>query len=75
MNATAPVTEPAMPGVNASTLEWFAYYRQMIAHQANELTRLRAIEAAALRVASSRRMRIVTDQAPLDALDEALETQ
>lgn len=43
--------------------------------QTGELERLRKVEAAALRVASSRRKGIVTDQAPLDALDVALEAQ
>jgi hypothetical protein len=41
----------------------------------SEKERLRKIEAAALRVASSRRNGVVTDQAPLDALDKALEAQ
>jgi len=68
-------TEPAMPHVAASTTEWFVYYRQMIAFQASELQRLRAIENAALRVASSRRNAVVTDQGPLDALDAALEAK
>jgi hypothetical protein len=39
-----------------------------------EIERLRKVQAAALRVASSRRGGIVTDQAPLDALDVALES-
>lgn len=43
--------------------------------QDGELERLRRVEAAALRVASSRRDGIVTDKAPLDALDAALEMQ
>jgi hypothetical protein len=63
------------PGVDAPTTEWFVYYRQMLAEQAGELERLRRIEAAALRVASARRNGIVKDQAPLDALDAALEDQ
>lgn len=66
-------TEPAMPHVAAPTTEWFIYYRQLIAYQSTELERLRRIENAATRVASSRRGKIVTDQAPLDALDAALE--
>lgn len=41
--------------------------------QARELDRLRAVEAAALRVASSRRDGVVTDKAVLDLLDAALE--
>lgn len=40
-----------------------------------EITRLRAIENAAMRVASSRRNGIVTDQGALDRLDAALEAQ
>jgi len=46
-----------------------------------ELARLRAIEVAALHVASSRRkyrgwqVRIVVDQVPLDALDQALQAR
>lgn len=40
-----------------------------------EIERLHRIENAALRVASSRRGKIVTDQGPLDALDAALEAQ
>lgn len=39
-----------------------------------EIERLRKIQAAALRVASSRRGGIVTDQGPLDLLDAALES-
>lgn len=42
---------------------------------ADELDRLRAIAAAALRVSSSRRNGVVTDQAALDRLDAALESQ
>jgi len=68
----ALVTEP---GVEASTAEWFVYYRQMIVFQSSELQRLRAIENAALRVASSRRNAVVTDQGSLDALDAALEAK
>jgi hypothetical protein len=41
---------------------------------AEELERLRKIQAAALRVASSRRNGIVTDQGALDLLDQALES-
>lgn len=67
--------EPVEPGVNAPTTEWFVYYRSMIAFQSRELSRLQAIENAALRVASSRRNKVVTDQGPLDALDQALEAQ
>lgn len=67
--------EPTQPSVNAPTTEWFVYYRQLIAYQTGELTRLHRIENAAMRVASSRRNRVVTDQGPLDALDEALEGQ
>jgi hypothetical protein len=74
MNRTS-TTEPAMPSVSAPTTEWFAFYRQSIAYQAREIERLRAIENAALRVASSRRNRVVTDQGPLDELDRALEAQ
>jgi len=43
------------------------------AEAVRELHRLQRIEAAALRVASSRRDGIVTDQGPLDLLDAALE--
>lgn len=38
-----------------------------------EIERLRKVEAAALRVASSRRDGIVTDKGALDLLDRALE--
>ena len=38
-----------------------------------EIARLRKVEAAALRVASSRRDGIVTDKGALDLLDQALE--
>ena len=41
---------------------------------AAELERLRKVQAAALRVASSRRNGIVTDQGALDLLDQALES-
>lgn len=67
--------EPKEPSVYAPTTDWFLYYRQMIAFQAREMERLRRVEAAALRVASSRREGIVKDQPPLDALDQALERQ
>lgn len=43
--------------------------------EVRELARLRAIEAAALRVASSRRDGVVVDQGALDLLDAALEAQ
>lgn len=39
-----------------------------------EIERLRKIQAAALRVASSRRDGIVTDKSVLDLLDQALES-
>ena len=38
-----------------------------------EIARLRKVEAAALRVASSRRDGVVTDKGALDLLDQALE--
>lgn len=72
---TVSAGEPAMPGVNAPTTDWFVYYREMIAFQSRELERLRRIENAAMRVASSRRNTVVTDQGPLDELDRALEAQ
>lgn len=80
VDATAPAVmprtgEPTMPSVDATTTEWFVYYREMIAHLSHELPRLRAIENAAMRVAGSRRAKVVTDQGPLDELDRALESQ
>lgn len=75
MAVTPPVGEPVMPSVDATTTDWFVYYREMIALQSRQIVRLHRIENAALRVASSRRGKIVTDQAPLDALDAALESQ
>lgn len=74
--ADAPNTpELTPPSVDAPTTDWFVYYREMIAWQSRDLARLHRIENAALRVASSRRGGVVTDQAPLDALDAALEAQ
>jgi len=73
--ASPTLAEPTVPSLHAPTTEWFVYYRQMIAFQSGELRRLQNVEAAALRVASSRRNRVVTDQGPLDALDVALEAR
>lgn len=67
--------EPIQPHVDASTTEWFAYYRQMVIYQQRELDRLRLIETAARRVAAARSNFIVKDQAALDALDIALEVR
>lgn len=69
------MSEPALPSMSAPTTDWFLYYRQLFDIQALELARLRKIEAAALRVASSRRNSVVTDAVPLDALDAALEAR
>lgn len=67
------LTEPQIPSADAPTLEWFSYYRQIIEFLRRDVPRLKQIEAAALRVASSRRNAVVTDQAVLDALDAALQ--
>lgn len=52
-----------------------AVLKARVAEMEQEIERLRRIEAAALRVASSRRDGVVTDRGALDRLDAALEAR
>jgi hypothetical protein len=55
--------------------ELMAYVLDYPEEAAREIEQLRKVQAAALRVASSRRKGIVKDKSVLDLLDEALEVQ
>ena len=55
--------------------EIVAYVLDYPEQAAREIARLRKVDAAAMRVASSRRNGIVTDQGVLDLLDQVLESQ